>query len=88
MINKVDYSRSFQKQLIKSPKKIKIEFRERIKIFTLEPFNPKLNNHELTGEFAGFRSINITGDWRALYVELKKSEVKFMFLGTHSQLYG
>lgn len=88
MISRVDYSKRFQKQLVKSPKSIKIEFRKRIETFTHNPFNSKLNNHELTGKFKGFRSINITGDWRAIYFQLKKNEIKFVLLGTHSQLYG
>jgi len=42
----------------------------------------------LTGKYKGFRSINITGDWRAVFRELKSGEiVYFDLLGTHSKLY-
>jgi mRNA-degrading endonuclease YafQ of YafQ-DinJ toxin-antitoxin module len=38
----------------------------------------------------GYRSINVTGDWRALYSEQQqngKEIIVFEMLGTHSQLY-
>ena len=50
-----------------------------------------LNNHALTGKFQGRRSINITGDWRAIFsirVNFEsESEYYFELVGTHSQLY-
>lgn len=32
-------------------------------------------------------SINITGDWRAIYMPININEVLFIAFGTHSQLY-
>ena len=49
--------------------------------------NPKLNHHKLTGELAGFHSINVGGDLRALYREYEDNTVVFEKIGTHSQLY-
>ncbi|GAI64559.1 unnamed protein product, partial [marine sediment metagenome] len=34
-----------------------------------------------------YRSINITGDWRALYSKPDKDIIIFEALGIHSQLY-
>lgn len=82
----IDYSRKFQKQLKKAPLEIKIAFQKRRELFNQDPFHPQLNNHLLTGKFKGFRSINVTGDWRAVYSEYGNTIV-FEVLGTHSQLY-
>lgn len=82
----VNYERKFKKQYLKADKKIKLEFDKRLKQFTKDPFSPQLNNHSLTGRYKGFRSINITGDWRAIFKE-EKDNVIFQLLGTHSQLY-
>jgi mRNA-degrading endonuclease YafQ of YafQ-DinJ toxin-antitoxin module len=64
---------------------------ERYKIFLDNPFNPQLNNHHLSGQLNKYRSINITGDWRALYLEGLNANggevIIFEILGTHSQLY-
>lgn len=82
----INYSKRFDKQLKKAPLEIKIKFKNRRQLFIEDPFHPQLNNHLLSGKLKGFRSINITGDWRAIYSEYKNSIV-FEMLGTHSQLY-
>lgn len=76
----------FEKEFQKVDLKIRTAFSERLKIFKQEPFHPILKNHSLTGKYRGYRSINVTGDWRALYTE-GKSTIWFEALGTHSQLY-
>lgn len=86
----VEFSDSFDKQLRKSPVEIKKAFRERTLLFYASPTSPLLNNHKLKGRMGLYRSINVTGDWRALYTtrELDGGEaVVFELLGTHSQLY-
>ena len=88
---RIDYSNKFNKQLKKLPSEIKIAFRNRLALFIKNQFNPLLNNHALSGNLKGSRSINITGDWRAIYSEKidKNGEnyIVFELLGTHSQLY-
>lgn len=86
--NAVNYSRKFDQALKKAPIEIKIAFRKRRDIFTQNPTSPQLNNHPLTGKLKGVRSINITGDWRALYVEIENGEIVFIMIGKHSKLYG
>lgn len=90
--HQISYSRSFIKQLEQAPTKIKIAFLRRRDIFEQNPNHPQLRNHALSGKRKGLRSINVTGDWRALYaVEAgtKNLEIIALFqaIGTHSQLY-
>ena len=40
---------------------------ERIQLFRENSINILLNNHKLHGEYFGFRSINITGDFRIIF---------------------
>lgn len=88
---KVDYSKKFSKQFRKAPLEIKIAFKERFTLFVSDPTHPKLNSHQLIGKYSGLKSINITGDWRAIFQEIGDIEghltIIFLFLGTHSQLY-
>lgn len=83
----VKFNKQFVKERDKADKKIKEAFDKRLEIFLKDPFDPRLNNHSLTGSYRGYRSINITGDWRAIYTE-NQEEAIFVALGTHSQLYG
>lgn len=87
---KIDYSKRFIKHLKKASRKIKISFRERLNIFVFDKSERILENHKLKGKWKGFRSINVTGDWRAVYHELgggKIEWVEFVEIGTHSELY-
>ena len=84
---KIKYSRKFKKQYTRAPQKIKQAFKNRRNFFLKNPHNSVLNNHKLGGKLKGYRSINITGNWRALYSQPKQDGVIFEILGTHSQLY-
>ena len=78
--------KNFDKAYAKLPDKVKAKFKLRRNLFLVNEFNPVLNNHPLSGEFFGFRSINITGDYRAIYME-RGNVVIFLKIGTHSELY-
>ena len=83
----IEYHRHFIKAYHKLSKKEQMKTDDRIRLFSKDPFSPKLENHALTGKYQGYRSINITGDYRAVYKEISKQEVVFVILGTHAQLY-
>lgn len=89
-IKRVDYAKTFLKQLKKAPIEIKEAFRDRFEMFLKDEFHPLLHNHQLTAQFRSYRSINITGDWRALYSQYESNDriiIVFEMLGTHSQRY-
>lgn len=92
MFSRIDLSPNFDKYLKKSPDKVVRSFAIRYVLFEKDPYNRRLRNHALKGKLAGFRSINVTGDWRALYTvknDGKGGQIAvFETLGTHSQLYG
>ncbi|HCM82624.1 MAG: hypothetical protein UW52_C0013G0001 [Candidatus Gottesmanbacteria bacterium GW2011_GWA1_44_24b] len=83
----VDLSYRFIKQLKKTPKEIRQAFQQRTLLFIKNPFHPFLHNHALHSHYEGKRSINVTGDWRAIYQEVSPHCVMFIALGTHNQLY-
>ena len=85
---KIKFSKKFVKHYKKIPRKIQIAFDNRLKVFEKDKFHPQLNNHPLTGVYRNYRSINITGDWRAIYTEIDNGSVAyFILIDTHSNLY-
>jgi addiction module RelE/StbE family toxin len=84
----IRYLPKFKKQYKKLPKKIQDQFDEKIQLFSIDPTLPMLKVHPLKGNFAGYWSMNINGDVRALYIMDGDSIVIFGLIGTHSQLYG
>lgn len=81
------FSKKFIKQYNAAPDFIRQSFDARAAIFLLNKFDQTLNNHQLNGKLSNLRSINISGDWRALFEELGSGNVVFKAIGTHSQLY-
>lgn len=84
---KIELHRLFLKKFKKLPKKIRSRFVERKNTFAENPRHPLLNNHSVEGRFPGCRSINVTGDYRAIFEE-KENGVLFVNIGTHSEFYG
>jgi len=78
----------FAKSYKRCSAKIQRQFQKRLKLFLEDPFNTVLENHALHDEWHNFRSINITGDYRALYHNLDEDTVEFFIIDTHSNLYG
>ena len=85
---KIRYHKRFLKGFQKLPAKIQEKFFERLELLQREPFHPLLNNHSVESAYPNWRSINITGDYRALYEVQREGSVVFMKIGTHSELYG
>lgn len=85
---KIKFSPKFRKKYRKSPAKIQSAFRDRITLFRNDPYHPLLNNHALTGNWRDCRSINITGDWRAIFREFDGGDLMYFdTIDTHSNLY-
>jgi len=79
----------FSKQYKKLPTAIQLKFLERVAMLVTSPFDPRLNIHRLHGELLAFQSMNITGDYRALFVaDEELSTITFFKIGTHIELYG
>lgn len=83
----VGFRKLFKKQLKKLPKKIQEQFSVRLEVFIDNPFDPVLNNHRLSGKLKHLRSINVTGDVRAIYEQISGDKALFFMIGDHSELY-
>lgn len=83
----ISYHKKFLKRFSKTPSRLKDVISKRLFLFEKDPFAQELNNQPLKGQLAGLRSINITGDLRAIYKEKSPTEVIFVMMGTHAELY-
>lgn len=82
----VGYSKNFLKQAKKLDPVLRQKLQHCIQTFTENPLHPTLRNHALKGTYRSYRSIDITGDLRALYLQ-QENQAIFDIVGTHSQLY-
>lgn len=84
---RIAFSSNFDKKIRKISIKIVDKFFERLELFKVNRFNPILNNHKLHGEYEGCNSINITGNFRAVFKYFNKDQIVFLDIGTHPELY-
>jgi len=87
---KIVYDPVFINTVKKVSVRIRKSFKERILLFSKDPYNLQLNNHALREKYQGYRSIDITADYRAIYKERHEGEeliAYFIQLGTHEELY-
>jgi len=84
---RVDFTKSFDKQFQKLPRKKQEQARDAISLFLDNALHPALRNHALKGEWRDYRSIRAGGDLRLHYKLINDNAVLFVAVGTHSQLY-
>lgn len=83
----IHFHKRFQKQFAKLPQKVKIQAKKRLVVFAQDPLDPILRVHALSGSYKGSFSIDVTGDYRAIYNLVDDQTTLFTHIGTHSQLY-
>jgi len=82
---KLYFHSQVRKQYQKLPIKVRGKFDEKIANFMRDEYDPVLNNHLLKGKYQGYRSINITGDIRAVYKKISRDKAAFVTVGKHSR---
>ncbi len=80
-------SKRFEKDFAKLPPTTKKKALATFEKFIENPQNPSLRNHSLSGKWKGHFSINVTGDTRAIYFVIEDDIVRFIAIGSHSELY-
>ena len=84
---KIIFHKTFQKKLKKQANVERVQLQNRLDIFVSDPFNVILNNHALRGAFTGYRSINVSGDLRAIYRIESNDIALFTDIDNHANLY-
>ncbi len=82
----IRFHKNFKKRFQKIPVKTQEQFYQRLDVFLLDKFNKTLNNHSVEKAYPNCRSINVSGDYRAIFHD-QADVVVFITIGTHSDLY-
>ena len=85
MMKKVHLDRKFLKRYAKLSLKMQKRVSERLALFKRDWRNPVLRTHKLQGKWKGYLSINVTGDYRAMFEWKQEGEFAvFHEIGTAS----
>ncbi len=82
------FAKQFKKAYARLPKPLKRQCDERLMLFERDAYHPLLNNHLLHEPYSGCRSINVTGDYRAIFYYETTDVIRFIIVGTHHELFG
>lgn len=76
------YSKTFQKQYKKLPLQVKLLAEKKESIFRLDPYDPSLKTHKLTGELKDNYAFSISYHWRIVF-HFEEDKIIFDAVGTH-----
>ena len=82
------FAKKFKKKYWKLQIGLQRQCDERLHLFESEPFHDLLYNHALNAPYSGCRSINVTGDYRAIFYYESEFTVRFIDVDTHHNLFG
>jgi mRNA-degrading endonuclease YafQ of YafQ-DinJ toxin-antitoxin module len=81
---KIEYSPRFKRLYKKLPLELKKVAEDREAIFRLNPFNPKLKTHKLSGPLSGYLAFSVDHKHRIIFSLIDSSHVRFHSIGDHS----
>lgn len=81
-----NFKKSYKKRIAKNSQLLR-KTEDRIILFSKDPTNPILRDHQLSGAKNLFRAFSITGDSRIVYMRVSKDHIILLDIGTHNQVY-
>ena len=84
---KIRHQQSFTSQFSMVTKTQNKLIKDAMELFADYPMHESLRNHPLQGKWAKYRSISADKDLRIHYRVLSETEVLFVALGSHKELY-
>jgi addiction module RelE/StbE family toxin len=86
----IAFSSSFRrakKKRIDSNKASADRFWNALRIFSQDPFDPRLRTHKLSGKLEGLWSFSVEYDLRVIFFFHEREKVVFVDIGTHEEVY-
>jgi len=82
-MTEIYFSPRFKKSIHKIPLDVIEVLTVKQSLFVVNPFNPALKTHKLTGKLNQYYSFSITNSYRIIFEFLNKNKVIFVNIGTH-----
>ena len=65
------------------PQYVKKSAKENEAIFRADPFDSRLDAHKLHGKYKNYWAFTIIGQYRIMFIFVKKNTIDFINIGTH-----
>jgi mRNA-degrading endonuclease YafQ of YafQ-DinJ toxin-antitoxin module len=80
------FKRAFKK-LIKVNVDLEARFWRKLEYFTVDPFDPSLKTHKLSGKLKEYWSFSVGYDERVLFYFTEDGKAVFVDIGSHDEVY-
>ena len=80
------FKRTFKKR-IKGNANLETRFWQKLEQFTVDPFDPGLKTHKLSGKLKAFWSFSVDYDERVLFYFTEDEKAVFVDIGSHDEVY-
>lgn len=80
------FKRAFKKR-IKGKIELETRFWKKLEQFTVNPFNPSLKTHKLSGKLKDLWSFSVDYDARILFYFTEEEKAVFVDIGSHDEVY-
>jgi len=80
------FKRSYKKKIVAGSER-EAKLRDKIVVFTNDPFDSALKTHKLAGKLNHYWSFSIEYDLRVIFYFENAETVVFVDLGTHDEVY-
>jgi addiction module RelE/StbE family toxin len=81
-----NFEKSLKGYLKKHPEK-ESRIKEKLKLFTKDPFSPELKNHKLSGKLKDLRAITVEYDCRVIFKFIEENTALIIDIGSHEDVY-
>ena len=86
----VSFSSSFKrafKNRIKGNADLETRFWQKLEQFAVDPFDPSLKTHKLSGKLKEFWSFSVDSDGMVLFYFTEEEKAVFVDIGSHDEVY-
>ncbi|MDJ1177376.1 type II toxin-antitoxin system YafQ family toxin [Roseofilum sp. BLCC_M91] len=80
------FKRAFKKR-IKGNEDKESKFWQKLEMFTLDPYDPRLKTHKLSGKLKDLWSFTVDYDERVLFYFTEDGQATFVDIGSHDEVY-
>jgi addiction module RelE/StbE family toxin len=80
------FEKSLKKWISKHPESREV-IKQKLEQFTINPYDPELKNHKLSGQLKDLRAISVSYDCRIVFVMVEENTALLVAIGTHDEVY-
>ncbi|WP_254563643.1 type II toxin-antitoxin system YafQ family toxin [Oscillatoria sp. HE19RPO] len=80
------FKRAFKKKIKGSPD-LEARFWQKLELFIIDPFEPSLKTHKLSGKLKDLWSFSVEYDERVVFYFTEDEKAVFVDIGSHDEVY-